>query len=387
MRISGLLRAALTGAWLAGAAAGAHAQTPAPRWPNGPPASPDYFPIGVWLQNTAYAARYKALGINLYVGLWAGPTKAQLAALKAAGLQAIAPQNAVGLADTSGTIVAWMQDDEPDNAQPDGKGGFSDPTPPAAIVEKYHRMKAVDPTRPVWINFGRGVAWDGWYGRKSRTNRPEDYADYLKGADIASFDIYPGASSQAAIRDQFWRVPYGVARLKEWAKPGTPVWAFIETGGISGPAATPEQVRAQTWAAIVAGATGVTYFVHQFKPSFSDRRLLSDPAMMDSIKATNALIARLAPVLNAPTIAGRTRVVSSDAKAPIAKDGAIYLFAVNIREFATEATFDVEGAPARASIESMDGDRALSLTGGRFSDSFPPFGVRIYKIAAHVARP
>jgi len=200
------------------------------------------------------------------------------------------------------------------------------------------------------------------------------------------------ASSQAAVRDQFWRVPYGVARLKEWAKPGTPVWAFIETGGISGPAATPEQVRAQTWAAIVAGATGVTYFVHQFKPSFSDRRLLSDPPMMDSVKATNALIARLAPVLNAPTIAGRTRVVSSDAKAPIAtmrkdKDGAIYLFAVNIREFATEATFDVEGAPAGASIRSLEDDRAINLTGGRFSDSFPAFGVRIYKIAVGGGRP
>jgi hypothetical protein len=41
--------------------------------------SPDFFPLAVWLQNPANAARYKIAGINLCVGLWRGPIEQQLA--------------------------------------------------------------------------------------------------------------------------------------------------------------------------------------------------------------------------------------------------------------------------------------------------------------------
>src|ERR1044071_3172543 len=34
----------------------------------------DRFPIAVWLQSPSNAARYQAAGVNLYVGLWKGPT-------------------------------------------------------------------------------------------------------------------------------------------------------------------------------------------------------------------------------------------------------------------------------------------------------------------------
>ena len=45
-----------------------------------------FFPIAVWLQDPAHAAKYKDLGINVYVGLWRGPTEKQLAVLKKHGL-------------------------------------------------------------------------------------------------------------------------------------------------------------------------------------------------------------------------------------------------------------------------------------------------------------
>ncbi|MGC9327357.1 MAG: hypothetical protein ACP5I1_06965, partial [Candidatus Hinthialibacter sp.] len=87
-------------------------------WKNGPPKSPDYFPIAVWLQNPSNAQKYKAIGINLYVGLWKGPTKEQLSVLKDAGMQVICHQNAFGLSQKDDpTIIGWMHDDEPDNAQ------------------------------------------------------------------------------------------------------------------------------------------------------------------------------------------------------------------------------------------------------------------------------
>ena len=38
-------------------------------YPKGLPQTPDSFPLAVWLQAPANAERYKAIGINTYVGL------------------------------------------------------------------------------------------------------------------------------------------------------------------------------------------------------------------------------------------------------------------------------------------------------------------------------
>src|SRR4051812_37722183 len=72
-------------------------------------ADPTFFPLAVWLQNPSNAARYKAAGINLYVGLWRGPTEEQLAQLREQGMYVICSQNVAGLAHKDDpTIVGWM---------------------------------------------------------------------------------------------------------------------------------------------------------------------------------------------------------------------------------------------------------------------------------------
>ena len=147
------------------------ATSPYARWQHGPPADPAYFPIAVWLQDPRNAARYKQAGINLYVALWQGPTDAQLVALKAAGMSVICHQNKAGLAHRDDpTIVGWMHGDEPDNAQEvrdpkTGRRGYGSPIPPARIVADYERRRTADPTRPVMLNLGQGVANDAWKGR------------------------------------------------------------------------------------------------------------------------------------------------------------------------------------------------------------------------------
>src|SRR4051794_29484362 len=125
-------------------------------------ADPDVFPIAVWLQSPARAADYKAIGINTYVGLWRGPTEAQLAELKRHGMRVVCSQNDVGLKHLGDpTIVGWMHGGEPGNAPPLGKGrGYGPPVLPAKIVEDYERIKKADPSRPVLLNLGQGVAWD-----------------------------------------------------------------------------------------------------------------------------------------------------------------------------------------------------------------------------------
>ena len=89
-----------------------------PKFENGLPTDPAFFPVGVWLQSPHNAQRYADLGVNLYVGLFGGPTAAQLDALERVGMRTICAQNEVGLAHAGKVIVGWMHDDEPDNAQP-----------------------------------------------------------------------------------------------------------------------------------------------------------------------------------------------------------------------------------------------------------------------------
>jgi hypothetical protein len=179
--------------WLVCVASAVSPQEHYARWKHGPPARPDYFPIGVWLQNPTNAERFKAAGINVYVALYRGPTDEQLAMLERAGMSAICSQNERSLAFRENpVIIGWMHGDEPDNAQSLGKGkGYGPPILPERIIEKYQQVRAADPTRPVLLNLGQGVAWENYIGRGVRRNHPEDYVEYLKGCDIASFDIYP----------------------------------------------------------------------------------------------------------------------------------------------------------------------------------------------------
>ena len=136
---------------------------PYAQWSHGPSTKADYFPIAVWLQAPSKAKLYQAAGFNLFIGLWNGPTEEHLQQLKQAGIQVICSQNAVGLKHLNDpTIVGWMHGDEPDNAQSLGAGkGYGPPILPAKIVESYNRIRAADPNRPVLLNLGQGVAWDG----------------------------------------------------------------------------------------------------------------------------------------------------------------------------------------------------------------------------------
>ena len=150
------------------AAAQAPAQRPLEAVVFGDPA---FFPIAVRLQSPRHAARYRAAGINTYVGLWEGPTEAQLAELKTAGMKVVCDQNAVGLASKNdSTIIAWMHGDEPDNAQAlPNDAGWGPPIPPATIVKDYERICSADPTRPLVLTLGQCVSGDGWCGRGVRS--------------------------------------------------------------------------------------------------------------------------------------------------------------------------------------------------------------------------
>lgn len=190
---------------------------------------PNWFPLAVWLQDPANAANYRALGVNLYVGLWDGPTKAQLDALAAAGMPVICHHNDVAAAHGGTTIVAWMHNDEPDNAQGRRLRGYAPLIAPAKVVADYQALRERDAARPVFLNLGQGAAWDGWHGRGERSGHPEDYPEYLQGCDIGCFDIYPVTHPHRDVQGKLEFVGRGVRGCG----------AGPATGSRSGPASRP----------------------------------------------------------------------------------------------------------------------------------------------------
>lgn len=354
----------------------------------GLPASPEFFPVAVWLQNPVNAERYRAIGINVYVALWRGPTEEQLEALDKAGIKVICEQNerALRFKDRP-TIVGWMHGDEPDNAQAIGSGkGYGPPIAPEKIVESYQKIREADPDRPVMLNLGQGVAWDGWYGRGGRTNHPEDYPKYLEGCDIASFDIYPASHENKEIAGNLWYVARGMDRLGRWLDGDKEAWCCIETTRISNEKVkpTPDQVRSEVWMALIHGAKGIIYFAHEFKPRFIEAGLLADEAMARSVAAVNRQIQELAPVLNTDDVENGASVSSSSKAVPIdfvvkRQGGQTYVFAVAMRDGESTATFRLPKT-GDVRVEVLGEDRTIDAKDGEWKDDFSGYQVHLYRI-------
>ncbi len=357
---------------------------------HGPPSDPSFFPIAVWLQDPSMAQKYADIGINIYVGLWQGPTEDQLSALQSVGMPVACEQNNVGIAHVNDRlIVMWTQQDEPDNAQSDGAGGYGPCIPATEVQSIYDGIKAKDKTRPVLLNLGQGVAnipYVGWGSACSKTH-PADYPDYIKGSDIISFDIYPANSTYTAIKGNLDYVAKGVDNLITWTGGKKPVWNWIECTGIDDVNAkpTPEQVKAEVWMSIVHGSMGIGYFVHQFTP-FDEHALLDDPTMKAAVAAINQQIRELAPVLNTPPIMNAGTVTSSDGNVPVGMlikrlGKATYLFAVGMRGSPTKATFSgLTHLAAGAAVEVIGENRTIALSGNSFQDDFSAWGAHLYKI-------
>jgi hypothetical protein len=361
-------------------------------WKNGLPSDPGYFPIAVWLQSPKNAQRYKEAGINLYVGLWKGPTEEQLSDLRAAGMRVICSQNRLGLAHKDDPIiVGWMHGDEPDNAQVEvdpvtGNKGYGGPVPPQKIVDDYERLKATDPTRPIILNLGQGVANDQWHGR-GRGAHIDDYLTYVKGCDVVSFDVYPVAGIQKPDGENYlWYVPKGVSRLVQWTGGNKIIWNCIECTRISSDKkVTPDQVKAEVWMSLIHGSMGLIWFVHEWNPKFNEYAILDDPELLPAVTAINKQIHKLAPVLNSPTVKDGAIAKSSSEEVPIASmvkkyKSATYVFTVGMRNAPAKGAFEVMGLPAKAKAEVLGEGREIPVIDGKFEDEFKAYEVHIYVI-------
>ena len=356
------------------------AASPYAAWSLGPPTDPDWFPIGVWLQDPKLAERYGAIGINTFVGLWKGPTEEQLELLRAADMKVVCGLNDVGRRHRrDANIIAWMQVDEPDN-RGDGPGPR---VTPEEVQERYEWLRRRDPERPVWLNLGQGVANDSWVGLGARRS---DYPAYVAATDIVSFDVYPVTNIRRSDGENYlWYVPKGVRRLRKWGSDEKIVWTLVECtrGSQREKKPTPSQVRSEVWMSLIAGSRGIVYFCHEFDPKVSPAALLLDEEMAAAVGRINAEVLRLAPVLNGPSLRG-VRIASEDPDVPVdammkEHDGALYLFAVGMRNAPTRATFTFEGLQT-ADVRVLGERRRLRIEDGELRDDFAPYEVHLYRI-------
>jgi hypothetical protein len=298
--------------------------SPYSQWLNGPSTDPNFFPIGVWLQSPGHAQEFKAIGMNMFVGFYGDLDQTSLSQLASANMPLVPTQNSVGLTSPQASdIVGWDQMDEPDNAQPDGNGGYGPCIMPSAIVAQYNAIKANDNSRPVFLNFGQGVSNIGWIGRGSACdNYQPSYAAYYQqasqGGDILSFDIYPVTDNTLTPPAQLERVATGLDNLRTWSGGSKIIWNFIEAAQVNGGAVpTAAQVKAEVWMSLVHGSRGIMYFVHQFSPTFREDGIFNYPVLAQGVAAINTQITSLAPVLNSSTIANGIQTSFTVATTPL----------------------------------------------------------------------
>jgi hypothetical protein len=369
--------------------------SPYAAWSRGVPTDPTFFPIAVWLQGSWHATELANLGINIYVGNNSGTDSlaaSDLATLKALGMRAIVGQDSVGLANIDDpTIIGWWMDpDEPDNAQSNGMGGYGPPVAPSTLVTRYNAYKKADPTRPVWLGLGQGVAYANYEGRGSN---PPAESGYVPASDIASFDIYPynncsGDENAKVTCGQFWLNATEVDNLQGWSTRNQAVWTDFETtvigaGTTDGP--TPAQTASEVWLALIHSASGVVYFIDSWNPSFREDAIFESTSMVKAVTALNQQILSLAPELNSATLPNLVTVTSSNAAAPVdtmvkASGTSLYLFAAIARNGTTTASFQVTGMTGKGVANVVGENRTIDVTAGKFSDAFAQNGVHIYRI-------
>ena len=358
-------------------------------YPNGFPNDPTFFPVGVWLQSPERALAYKAIGINTFVGLWKGPTESQLATLAENGMFVVTSQNEVGLHSVNRSIIkGWLHDDEPDNARASFKGLHVTCIPVAEVVHRTEEMRARDGTRPIVLNFGQGIVNRYWWGRGLCTGDENYYFNAARGVDILSFDIYPVAAEIPQVKGKLEYVARGVTRLMNIAVTSQKVWALIETTALNPKIAVrPDQVRAEIWMALIHGARGIVYFVHEFSPVFREDAIFRHPDVVKEVARQNELIRSLASVLNNPNLDGTVSVQSNIPIATMVKrhKNVLYIFAVAMKNSPSRPRFRLEGIDdARAVV--VDENRDVAVAQGFFEDSFDGYGLHIYEVPLTAAR-
>lgn len=395
-------------------------------WRNGPNPSgaTSFWPIGVWMQNPdrvlsgqTSAQAYQAIGINTDVTINAWPGCAWCPGMEGEltgrpwdammwaggdyrsstfpGVQRAAAAPAV-----ASRIKAWALDDEPDMRRPNDNSQDVYPTNFKAFGDK---VRLADPTRPVYTNFGKGMAIPEWNGYHEEApggagTYAGDMALYCASSDIVSADFY-GWTDPYEAASQKGAYAYGraVDNIRAMCGPDQLAYGFVEgshpwaesTPAAAGSTITAAQMEAAIWNTVVHGANGLVYFAHYFSKggdTFEDG-LLRNAANRAKAAEVNAALKAIAPALNAKSVTGQIAVTST-AGVPVTfmhkQVGATTWLIAQADgnagkplSGATTATFTV--STSATSAEVVGESRTVPISAGKLTDAFGAYGHHVYR--------
>ena len=347
-----------------------------------------YFTIGVYYQPIQTYATWKARGINTVIDFPKDEADLKLYDQAAAAneLYQIRPPSTVASDDVNNPyLLAYTQPDEPDIQG----------IPVSTLAANYAAWKARNPNLPIIVNVSGANAV---YQLDSLTDSL--YKQIFAEAEWVSSDTYPvGVWGQPQWIDKAvpqvpnqWDLsttPFndGTAVQKiDQLSGGKQQFAYIETSyqGLSQANSatarqpTPDEVRGETWDAIINGAKGVIYFPFTF-PDTPD----GTPAnVVSEMTSTDALITEFGAVLSSRSNSNPNYLdLPGGLEATYVNYGGhTYYFVLNFSHTAVNnVTFQLPGV-ANDTLSVLTEGRSVKATNGSITDSFSDYGVHIYEV-------
>ncbi len=255
-------------------------------------------------------------------------------------------------------------------------------------------VRAADPTRPTYVNYGKGMAIDFWsgYSMIQTGSYATDMEHYCNAGDIVSSDYYGNIDhNEPSDYHGSWTYGQAIKNMQRYCHPDKILWGFVDTNAANSDVdlqSTPDQVEESVWSMLIQGATGIQYFAHQFYPTFVEDALLYDAPMKARVAVINSKIQSYAKQLNAPTDKYGAAGWSSIAGVPLKTmmkhaDGSTYVFAQASGSPTHNNSAAVTGTIATNTTATMatvlEENRTVPIVNGLITDEFDPYQVHIYK--------
>jgi hypothetical protein len=352
-----------------------------------------FFPIGTYMPTMDEFQKWKDRGVNTLVEEAGAADVSTIivqwdSMAKQLGLKEIRrplpiPANDIG----NPNLLAWMQEDEPDA---NGQGYINSTT----CASKYSTWKGIDPTRPVYINFG-GSDVMGALDGAAPSWCPSPYTDcmltstyqsLIAAADWISNDRYPvtGYLNDGVTRGDLTLVAQPLDRLATWTS--KPLFNYIETSSqqiITGArGVTPDELRAEVWLSIVHGVRGFVYFPQVVGGSATTND--GTPAdVATEMTKVNATVTQIAAVLQG---AINPSGIAAIPPAPLqagwrnAASGMYFMVVNPVATVTTASSITLTGVGAATTATVLNENRTVPISGGKISDGFAAFGVHIYVV-------
>lgn len=375
---------------------------------------PNFFPISVFFGSAAtnHVASLKDAGINLYMGVEHSPQTFPLTNVTSQGIYAMPGVQEWTPAEVGNNnmAVAWFISDELEMGM---NSQYQNPTEAQLLQEQtnwVNQARGYNDGRFAHANFGNGILRTFWAtttmsqhemlmdssSADKYTYTSPDVADIIDGAHDAP--DWPNGTPVPRAYSYGWQAD----QMKRFQNPtdSRPIWTFVETARpylneAGAGTITPNQISGAVWSALIHEARGIAYFQHNNDSAYGGNySIVEITAVHNAVKAINAKVASLAPVLNTQSYYNTTvdvngftyyRFTFNNGTDTMLKtyNNYAYIFAgLGMGHSTGSKTFTLPTGVTGTTVEVVGESRNISVSGGQFSDTFAAeYSNHVYKIA------